>query len=178
MLNAFFYVTNVNPAGEDKVPLYSEGAYQIDRIALIKNESQILRKLGYQIHVALPHSLCVNYLQTLDVLTASSGQELARRAHAHLNSALFSPQLLYLTHQPNALAVAAIYLGARETGTSLADEPWWEIFDVDREELGFLVVALTSVASFVESYTEAYSKQTPPMTAKETEAILSQDDKS
>jgi len=53
--------------------------------------------------------------------------------------------MLYLTHQPNALAVAAIYLAARQEEVSLPSVEWWEVFDVEREELGFLVVAFLSL---------------------------------
>lgn len=100
-------------------------------------------------HVALPHPLAITYLQTMDIFSAaylkSTGPKLARRAIALLNTALLSPQMLYLTHQPNALAVAAIYLAAREEGVKLPSLEWWEVFDVEREELGFLVVAFLSL---------------------------------
>lgn len=179
MLNAFFYVVNTDQHSSNKdarIPLYSEGSYQQDRATLIKMEAQILRKLGFQTHVALPHNLCVSYLQALRVLPAESGQPLARRACSHLNSALFSPQLLYLTHQPNALAVAAIYLAARETGMNLPEEPWWEVFDVDREELGFLVVALTSMDGFVEDQSNRYSDTPLPLTALGLRSLVDDQD--
>ena len=57
---------------------------------------------------------------------------------------------MYLTHQPNALAVAAIYLAAREEGVKLVDGNWWEVFDVEREDLGFLVLGMGSLTGFVE----------------------------
>jgi hypothetical protein len=50
-----------------------------------------------------------------------------------------------LTHQPPALAVAAIYSAARDVGAKMPECEWWEVFDVDREELGFLVVGMRSV---------------------------------
>jgi len=128
----------------------SEGSFQIERTRLMRTELEILRFLGFQTHVTLPHALCIIYMQTLEFVTATSGHELANRAWAHLNSSLFNPQLLYLTHQPYALATAAIYLAAREVGTKLPEVEWWEIFDVDREELGFLVLALNSMANFAE----------------------------
>lgn len=53
--------------------------------------------------------------------------------------------MLYLTHQPHALATAAIYNAARDVGAKMPDCEWWEVFDVDREELGFLVVGMRSV---------------------------------
>ncbi|GAM88004.1 hypothetical protein ANO11243_060330 [Dothideomycetidae sp. 11243] len=169
VLNAFFYARHdqlrQNSAKDSRIPVYSEGRYQADRAELMKMESHILKTLGFVTQVALPHPICINYLQTLDMLSADAGQSLARRAHAHLNSALFSPQLVYLTHQPNSLAVAAIYLAARETGANLPDEPWWEVFDVDREELGFLVVALTSIDGFVEDQMAKYGISPPPLTS-------------
>jgi hypothetical protein len=100
--------------------------------------------------------LCINYLQTLDVFSPSAphsistASSLARQTLANLNTALLSPQLLYLTHQPNALATAAIYLAARQVGVNLPEVEWWEVFDVGREELGFLVVAMGSTVKFAE----------------------------
>ena len=138
-------------------------------------ESTILRVLGFQTHVALPYAQCINYLQTLDVFSDPAGQDVARRAHAHLNSALFSPQLLYLTHQPSSLATAAIYLSARELGVKLPGEQWWEVFDTDREELGFLVVAMRSMEGFVRAEKEKWKNQKLPLTLEVLEQeIVSQ----
>lgn len=63
----------------------------------------------------------------------------------YLNAALLSPQMLYLTHQPAQLATAAIYLAARESGVGMPECEWWEVFDCEREELGFLVVGMGSL---------------------------------
>lgn len=151
----------------------SEGSYQDARIALVNTEAQILRILGFQTHVALPYALCINYLQTLDAFDVSlDGQALAKRAFAHLNSALLSPQLLYLTHQPHALAASAIYLASKETGIKLPADEWWEVFDVDREELGFLVVALTSMAGFAERESQNWARKQVPLTVEELQAEL------
>jgi len=158
--------------GDPEACFLSEGSYQTARNALIKTEAQILRILGYQTHVALPYTLCINYMQTLDALTPSTGQELARRAFAHLNTALLSPQLLYLTHQPHALSTAAIYLAAKEVGVKLPECEWWEVFDVDREELGFLVVALTSMAGFAEAEARKWAGRKVPLTVEDTHAEL------
>ncbi|KAF4550927.1 Hypothetical protein D9617_15g042800 [Elsinoe fawcettii] len=180
ILNALFYVihapehdgVNTSATNHEVTPLYSEGQLEIDRAALVRSESQILRVLGFQTHVALPHALCMNYLQTLGVLASDSGHELAERAYTHLNSALLNPQLIYLTHQPCALAVSAIYLGAREVEVNLPDEQWWGVFDVDREELGFLVVALASMTGFVEEQEIKARISQPPLTSRELRAEL------
>lgn len=132
----------------------------------------MLRILGYQTHISLPYAICINYLQALDVFTSDSGKNLARQAVAHLNSALFSPQLLYLTHQPPSLATAAIYLAAKEAGVKLPDEEWWEVFDVDREELGFLVVAMISMEGFVAEETRKWSNSRVPLSLEDTQAWI------
>lgn len=151
----------------------SEGSYQDARTSLVRTEAQILRILGFQTHVALPYTLCINYLQALEVFAnPEKGQSLARRAFAQLNSALLSPQLLYLTHQPVALATSAIYLASKEIGVKLPADEWWEVFDVDREELGFLVVALTSMPGFAEKEAQIWNRKRVPLTVNELQAEL------
>jgi len=96
----------------------------------------------------------------MGVLPASptdTSRTLAARTIAHLNTALFSPQILYLTHQPTALAVAAIYLSAKEVGVKLPAIEWWEVFDVDREELGFLVLAFGSCGIWIDEETKKWA---------------------
>lgn len=128
----------------------SEGTYMTRREQLAKTEMIILRTLGFHTHVALPYNVCNHYLQVMEVFTEpEAASRLSKRAFAHMNTALLSPQLLYLTHQPSSLATAAIYLAAKEVEVKLPGEDWWEVFDTDREELGFLVVAMLSMAGFV-----------------------------
>lgn len=150
----------------------SEGRFEAQRQALYDIEARILRVLGFQTHVALPHTLCINYLQTLDAFQSGAGKTVAKAAFAHLNSALLSPQLLYLTHQPPALATAAIYLAARETHVKLPETEWWEVFDVDREELGFLVVALRSIESFAQAEKANWGRKCVPLTVEYLRAEL------
>jgi cyclin L len=150
----------------------SEGELEIARNRLYSVEALVLRSLGFQTHVALPYSLCVNYLQTLDVSSSTSGPIVAKRAFAYLNTALLSPQLLYLTHQPSAIATAAIYLAARETGVSLPQTSWWEVFDVDREDLGFIVLALKSVETFAAEEQRKWSSRKVPLTVEELQAEM------
>ncbi|PQE17820.1 cyclin domain-containing protein [Rutstroemia sp. NJR-2017a BVV2] len=113
------------------------------RTRLLTIEGHILHALGFNTHVALPHPLAITYLQILDAFSPSSshGKALAKRTLRYLNTALLSPQMLYLTHQPCALAIAAIYLAAREEGVKMPEHEWWEVFDM----LGFLVVGMRSV---------------------------------
>lgn len=122
----------------------SEGTYERERENIFAGESLILSTIGFDTHTALPHTLALTYMQALGV----SSNQLASRVVEHLNGGLLSPQLLYLTHQPNVLAVAAIYLAARQAGVKLVDGNWWEVFDVEREDLGFVVLAFGSLEGF------------------------------
>ena len=142
----------------------SEGDYERKRIKLFKTETVILTALGFNAHVALPHTLALTYLS---LLRPSPPSHLAKAVLSHLNAALLSPQLLYLTHQPNALAVAAIYLAAREKGVKLVDGNWWEVFDVDREALGFLVLAMGSLTGFVEDLKKNMNSRKEEVAEKE-----------
>jgi len=149
----------------------SEGTYQAQRTHLTKVEAYVLRVLGFQTHVALPYTLCITYLQTLGVVPGPRASAVSKRAFAYLNSSLFNPQLLYLTHQPCTIATAAIYLAAREAGEKLAYE-WWEVFDTDREELGFLAVAMLSLDGFAREEKEKWGKRKVPLTVDAVNAEI------
>jgi hypothetical protein len=107
--------------------------------------------------------LAITYLQTLDIFSPAynsknknTGKEVGRRAIEYLNTALLSPQMLYLTHQPCTLATAAVYLAARERGVKLPESEWWEVFDCEREELGFLVVGMESLGGVASREVERW----------------------
>ncbi|KOS18352.1 putative cyclin-L1-like protein [Escovopsis weberi] len=130
-----------------------EADYYAFRQRVFGLEARILRALGFDTRVALPHPLAITYLQALDFLSHDR-RAISLRALQHLNTALLSPQLLYLTHQPHALAAAAIYAAARDLGAKMPECEWWEVFDVDREELGFLVVGMRSLEGWMRARRE------------------------
>ncbi|KAF2660453.1 hypothetical protein K491DRAFT_589155 [Lophiostoma macrostomum CBS 122681] len=150
----------------------SEGTLEKRRMALFNMEQQILRVLGFQLQTSLPYILSITYLQALDVFSHPRASELAKRTVAYLNTALLSPQLLYLTHQPPCLATAAIYLAAKEIGVKLPDVEWWEVFDTDREDLGFVVVGLLSVETFAAEEQKKWLGRRVPLTVGGLEAEL------
>lgn len=154
----------------------SEGTYEHRRAALFEAEQSILKTLGFQVQVNLPYTLCITYMQALDIFTHPRVSELAKRAIAHLNTALLSPQLLYLTHQPGSLATAAIYLAAREAGIKLPEVEWWEVFDTNREELGFLCVGFLSTEGFAEKEKIKWAERRVPLTVKEVNAEIKRRD--
>lgn len=148
----------------------SEGSYHSARAVLLQTESIVLRTVAFGVKIVIPHHLALTYLQTLGVIPtapSSKSRALAARTLGYLNLSLFSPQHLYVTNQPTALAVAAIYLASREVGVKLPSIEWWEIFDVDREDLGFLVVALRSCEAWIKAEGEKWLDRSCPLTVDE-----------
>lgn len=116
-------------------------------LSLLNHEPGLLKTLNYTLTTPTPHALALTYISTLSLPTTTLVKTLTISTLQNLNLALLSPQLLYLTHQPFALAVAAIYLAAKDEGIEVVGEDveWWEVWDVEREELGFLVLSLVSM---------------------------------
>lgn len=164
---------------ESKAEMYyvSEGTFERRRASLFETEQRILKTLGFQVQANLPYTLCITYMQALDVFTHPRASELAKRAIAHLNTALLSPQLLYLTHQPPSLATAAVYLAAREAGIKLPEVEWWEVFDTDREELGFLCVGFLSVEGYAKQERQRWASRRVPLTVEEVDAEMKKREK-
>ncbi|KAF3767421.1 hypothetical protein M406DRAFT_274950 [Cryphonectria parasitica EP155] len=145
------------PTTNDPASYYlGESDYFAFHNRVLALEARILYALSFDTHVALPHPLAITYLQTLEFCNHQPREALSKRAIEYLNTALLSPQLLYLTHQPNMLAVAAIYNAAKDLGAKMPECEWWEVFDVEREELGFLVVAMRSLEGWVRKQREEF----------------------
>jgi hypothetical protein len=169
----FFDAEDLQQTGQDAVKYYvSEGTYERRRATLFTTEQRILRTLGFNLHVQLPYTLCITYMQALDIFSHPRASELAKRAIAHLNTALLSPQCLYLTHQPTELATASIYLAARETGIKMPECEWWEVFDTDREVLGFLCVGLLSLEGWVAEERVRWEGRKMPMRVEAVESEI------
>ncbi|KAK0714663.1 cyclin-like protein [Lasiosphaeris hirsuta] len=145
--------TSPPPVNDPSTYFLSDVAYQTFHNRVLAIEARILYALSFNTHVSLPHPLAITYLQALDFLGARK-ETVSKRVVEYLNTALLSPQMLYLTSQPNALAVAAIYNAAKDLGAKMPEYEWWEVFDVDREELGFLVVGMRSVDGWARKMRE------------------------
>lgn len=168
ILNVYAFLTSraspllfLNPSGPapdatSKDYYLTPGTYERHRQTLFTAETAILKALSFDTSVVLPHKLALTYLQAILAGDHPEFQNVAMRVFEHLNAALLSPQLLYLTHQPSQLAVAAIYFAARETKIKMPEVEWWEVFDVEREDLGFLVLSLGSLNGFAEAEKEKW----------------------
>ncbi|KAM0328094.1 hypothetical protein ACHAQA_005497 [Verticillium albo-atrum] len=150
-----FFRSDKPPSDQDPLAYYQqEDEYFAFQNRILALEARILYALSFDTHVSLPHPLGVTYLQTLDFLGQPKGK-IGKRTIEYLNTALLSPQMLYLTHQPNALATSAIYNAAKDLEAKMPECEWWEVFDVDREELGFVVVGMRSLEGWVKQQQEA-----------------------
>lgn len=150
-----FFANELLAKNDPKSYYQSEAEYFEFHSHVLTLEARILYALSFDTHVSLPHGLAITYLQTLDFL-ALPKKQITSRVIQYLNTALLSPQLLYLTHQPNALATAAIYAAARDVGAKMPECAWWEVFDVDREQLGFLVVGFRSLEGWMRQRKEEF----------------------
>jgi hypothetical protein len=52
------------------------------------------------------------------------------------------------------------------------DGEWWEVFDVDREDLGFLVVAMQSMEGFAQAESEKWKGRRLPLDTEEVDAEI------
>lgn len=133
------------PPFEYKPMTYFANEFYDTKDALVIAEMQILKRLGFQVQVNLPYATMVNYLQLLgltgsqtqDSPIAKDGETFAQLAWAILNDSLQTT--VYCLFPPHVIAVSAIYLTSTFITSSpplpLQPKPWWELFDVSREEV-------------------------------------------
>jgi len=101
--------------------------------ALVVSEMQILKRLGFDVQVVLPYGTLVNYMRLLGL---TNRNEAVSMAWGYLNDALQTP--VYALYPVPTVVSAAILLTTRQLGVSLPSSPdncWWELFDVDWEDL-------------------------------------------
>ncbi|KAH7929767.1 cyclin-like protein [Leucogyrophana mollusca] len=101
--------------------------------ALVVAEMQILKRLGFNVHVVLPYGTLINYLR---VLGLTSHKEACARAWGYLNDALQTP--VYTLYAVPTIVSAAILLSSRHLGIPLPSTPpncWWDLFDAPWEDV-------------------------------------------
>ncbi|KAI8998751.1 cyclin-L1 [Trametes punicea] len=101
--------------------------------ALVVAEMQILKRLGFNVHVVLPYGTLVNYLR---VLGLTEREDVPSKAWGYLNDALQTP--VYALYAVPTIVSAAILLATRHLGIALPSSPeccWWELFDADWEDV-------------------------------------------
>jgi len=100
---------------------------------LVVAEMQILKRLGFNVHVVLPYGTLINYLR---VLGLTNREDVCTQAWGYLNDALQTP--VYALYAVPTIVSAAILLATRHLGIALPSSPencWWELFDADWEDV-------------------------------------------
>ncbi|KAI0361967.1 cyclin-like protein [Trametes cingulata] len=104
--------------------------------ALVVAEMQILKRLGFNVHVVLPYGTLVNYLRLLGL---TDREDVSNKAWGFLNDARLSLQTpVYALYAVPTIVSAAILLATRQLAIALPSTPescWWELFDADWEDV-------------------------------------------
>ncbi|KIL00672.1 hypothetical protein PAXRUDRAFT_821470 [Paxillus rubicundulus Ve08.2h10] len=101
--------------------------------AVVVAEMQILKRLGFNVHVVLPYGTLINYLR---VLGLTNHKDACAKAWGFLNDALQTP--VYALYAVPTIVGAAILLTVRLLGISLPSTPpncWWDLFDAPWDDV-------------------------------------------
>ncbi|KAF8636743.1 hypothetical protein AX17_003546 [Amanita inopinata Kibby_2008] len=101
--------------------------------ALVVAEMQILKRLGFNVHVVLPYGTLINYLRVLGLINRD---DVCTKAWGYLNDALQTP--VYALYQIPTIVSAAILLAVRHLDVALPSTPpncWWELFDATWDDI-------------------------------------------
>ncbi|KAF9902853.1 hypothetical protein BX616_001790 [Lobosporangium transversale] len=166
LVNVFDHLHKVfrrRPRPIDPLVLFGQEFYDLKNAVVIA-EMQILKKLGFNVHVQLPYAIMVNYLKVLEL---TEHPTIPQRAWGFLNDGLRTS--VYICYQPPVIACSVIWLAAREAGVPLPTNPaWWEVLDSDLEDI-------ENIAGHIKSL---YYRTLPipdlPFTITEVEPYLQQ----
>ncbi|KAI9475361.1 Fanconi anemia protein FancD2 nuclease-domain-containing protein [Zychaea mexicana] len=107
---------------------FSQQAYDLKNM-IITGEMQILKRLGFNVHVELPYGLMINYLR---ILGLEEDEKVAGKAWNYLNDGLRSN--VYATYEPATIACAAIWLACRDHTIKLPPD-WYLLFDTEYDNV-------------------------------------------
>jgi len=110
------------------MPYFAQEFYDL-KDALVVAEMQILKRLGFNVHVQLPYGTMVNYLQ---VLGLAGHEQVPQSCWDYLNDALQAP--VYALFPFPTLACASILLSTRHHDVSLPSG-WHDLFDAEYDDV-------------------------------------------
>ncbi|KAH7889910.1 cyclin-like protein [Phlebopus sp. FC_14] len=112
---------------------YFGNTFYVLKDAIVVAEMQILKRLGFNVHVTLPYGTLINYLR---VLGLTNRRQVCAMAWGYLNDALQTP--VYALYAVPTIVSAAILLTTRHLGVSLPSTPpncWWDLFDAPWDDV-------------------------------------------
>ncbi|KAJ7756882.1 cyclin-like protein [Mycena maculata] len=107
---------------------YFAPAFYTLKDALVVSEMQLLKRLGFNVHVVLPYGTLINYLRVLGLAEGPA----CERAWGYLNDALQTP--VYALYPVPTIVSAAILLATRHLQIPLP-AGWWELFDAEWDDV-------------------------------------------
>ncbi|KAM4612933.1 cyclin-L1-like [Polymixia lowei] len=130
VLNVFYHLKH-SKGRKTKVPMPLDATYINVKAQVIKAERQILKELGFCVHVKHPHKIIVMYIQ---VLECEKDTKLVQTAWNYMNDSLRTD--VFLRFSAETVACACIYLSARSLQIPLPDQPpWFLLFGALEEDL-------------------------------------------
>jgi len=125
-------------------PMLLDANYVAMKNQVIKAERNILKVLGFVVHVNHPHKLIYAYIYSIK---CSDNKELVSRAWNYMNDGLRTD--IFLRYRPETIACACVFLAARTITepVPLPEEPfhWFELYGVsdrDVEQISRILLAL------------------------------------
>ncbi|KAF8516898.1 cyclin-like protein [Hysterangium stoloniferum] len=135
LLSKALHVTSQSSRAQFKyqpMNYFSSTFYEL-KDALVVAEMQILKRLGFNVHVVLPYGTLINYLR---VLGLTNRADACQKAWGYLNDALQTP--VYALYPVPTIVSAAILLTSRHLSIPLPSEPpncWWSLFDAEWDDI-------------------------------------------
>ncbi|XP_008559703.1 cyclin-L1 [Microplitis demolitor] len=130
VINVFNHIKQVS-SQKPIQPVILDQNYVALKNQVIKSERRVLKELGFCVHVKHPHKIIVMYLQ---VLGYEKNRSLMQQCWNYMNDSLRSD--VFLRHQPETVACACVYLGARQLQLPLPTQPpWFALFKVNESAI-------------------------------------------
>lgn len=120
IINVFEHIKQVRN-GRPIKPVILDANYISLKNNVIKKERQVLKELGFCVHIKHPHKLVVMYMQFLGF---QADEKFVQMSWNFMNDSLRTD--CFVRYQPETIACACIYLSARKLGIPLPRKPaWW-----------------------------------------------------
>ena len=129
IISVFQYIKQARN-GRNTTPVSIDEASRMKNL-VIRAERQVMKELGFCVHVKHPHKSVVMYLQ---ILGYEKHRKLVQLSWNYMNDSLRTD--VFVRYDPETIACACIYLSARKLGIALPCSPaWYLLFNCEEKQL-------------------------------------------